>query len=145
MRERNFSQLKDGDKFTAYYDSDIRSHSVLLKIGPKQIFDLTEKESIPLYSSDFVVNIDWWDALKTPSKIQIMEAHKDGAKIERTCMGDNDYIDDERILNTGQWNWEVYDYRIKPTPKTHTIVIDDKEIEISEESYKQLKESLNEN
>ena len=46
----------------------------------------------------------------------------------------------ERNLNVDKRCYEV----VYPTNKdrTHTIVIDDKEIEISEESYNQLKESL---
>ena len=56
--------------------------------------------------------------------------------------GAEEYMRERKAEYLNQYYKVVY-----PTveDKTHTIVIDDKEIEISEESYNQLKESLNEN
>ena len=70
-----------------------------------------------------------------------MQAYEDGAEIEfkvRTIRSQ-----DWSVLLSSKsplWNWADCNYRIKPT--THKIKIDGKEIEISEESYNKLKESL---
>ncbi len=88
------------------------------------------------------VNTDWWEALEDPTRIDIMQAWEDGAVIQYCGSITNHRWED--ILNTvwKNWNWSDYIYRIKPS--THIIKIDDKEIELSEESYKNLKQSLNE-
>ena len=88
------------------------------------------------------VNTHWWETLKNPTKIEIIQAYEDGAKIriaKRLCTVANPKWKecDDNI----EWCFQHYIYDIIK-PVKHIIKIDDKEIEISEESYDKLKESL---
>lgn len=47
--------------------------------------------------------------------IAVMQAYIDGAKIEKIgrCYPQSDYEEDEEP----NWNWGIYDYRVKPEPQ----------------------------
>ena len=68
-----------------------------------------------------------------------MKAYEEGAKIE---FYENGFPDEWSYIKEPSWQWDNFDYRVAKT--THTINIDGKEIEISEESYNNLKDSLKE-
>jgi len=85
------------------------------------------------FDKDYIVNLDYWNYLNQPSFSDFVEAYAHGAEIE--------YCECYAI-------WEPFDgqdwsisgtYRFK---QPHTIVIDGKEIGISDESYEKLKQIL---
>jgi len=92
-----------------------------------------------MYRYDAKINLHWWEAIENPTNIEIMQAHEDGAEIEynRKYDHDNKWCS---CVSPVYYDTFHYTYRIKPS--THIIKIDDKEIELSEECYNKLKESL---
>ena len=93
------------------------------------------------FSPEVEVNLDWWEAIagnEDAPKWLIIKAFEDGAKIEYTDKDEGDSL--WQIATSPDWDWWECSYRVKST--THTINIDGKEIELSEESYNNLKKSL---
>ena len=85
------------------------------------------------------VNLDWWEAIagdEDAPKWLIMKAYQDGAELE---FQNNSGVNWFKSIEP-DWDWSECKYRVKKS--THTIKIDDKEIELSEESYNNLRESL---
>ena len=100
--------------------------------------NVTKNDTI-LCSNVVEVNPEWWEAIggdEDAPKWLIIKAYQNGAKIECQLEGESEW----NSLAYPSWNWDSFKYRVKPT--THTIKIDGKEIELSEESYNALKKSL---
>ena len=104
---------------------------------------LEEKNYQCSFGQDAIINIKWWEAIAGNENIPNWILHKaflEGAKIEWKYSGSG--IVEWRDALTPIWG-EGQEYRVKPTKK-YTINLKGKEIELSEESYKKLKESLKE-
>ena len=115
---------------------------------------VSDKEIVCLYamrrdkryhiSKDTKVNLEWWDVFAGKDGAYrwiIMKAYQDGAKIEfksNNILAESTWEE----VTTPVWDWSESLYRVKKS--THKIIIDDKEIELSSESYNNLKESLKE-
>ena len=88
------------------------------------------------------VNLDWWEAIagdENAPKWLIMKAYEDGAGIESYTEWRGKWLS----VVYHEWNWVNCKYRVKSgKQQSHTINIDGREIELSEESYNNLKESL---
>ncbi len=141
MKTKKLIELKVGQKFAW---KDFVYLLVWHLYGEKQFvcYNETLQQSEKINAEE-EVNLHWWEVLENPTKIEIMQAYEDGAidsaKIE---VREKDSGDNWKSIpkNDLIWNSKFYEYRIKPNK--HIIKIDDKEIEISEKSYKNLIESL---
>ena len=63
-------------------------------------------------------------------KIEVMEAFERGEEIEYSLINNNDW----RSICDPVWNWDLYEYRIKPKPK-QTVTIEKWLCSIAEDSY----------
>ena len=106
------------------------------------IYNNTEFPNDGQFSSKAEVNLDWWEAIagdEDAPEWLIRKAQNDGANIESYTEWRGKWL---RIVYP-DWNWTNGKYRVKKEKQQpHTINIDGREIELSEESYNNLKESL---
>ena len=146
MKKEKLDNIAVGLKFA--YKNKIYTkldHSFTYVNGISLCYVYSEDFELCEFEKTIEVNRDWWEALENPTKIEIMEAYEDGAEIEYKV---NCQYNQNRWIGCPYptWSWTQYEYRIKPfeyeLKTTHTITIDEKEIEISEESYNSLKKSL---
>ncbi len=147
MKEVKLKDVKLGQKFAdndeIYYKTNETCDDICFANSQDVIkcYDI-KSGYLTNIDQDNIVNLHWWEALKNPTKIEIMQAYEDGAEIQFKFKNIHSQGWTDMISTNKEpvWDWNCCSYRIKPS--THTIKIDDKEIEISEESYNKLKESL---
>ncbi len=56
------------------------------------------------------VNLHWWEVLEIPTRIEIMQAHEDGAEIEWISKSNNMKWS---IIKCPMWDWYSDNYRVK--------------------------------
>lgn len=62
--------------------------------------------------------------MTTAEKIKVMQAYEDGKQIQKVTRGEEDWKDWD-VSWEPTWNWDTFDYRVKPEEVKHKYKVGD--------------------